>query len=158
MQAALQWEANKELPFSHSSVNAVRVYSNLQAGEDLTLFLQVFAPRSLKRSPVLKVLKYFLSPSLLLSAGPHQPHQHLPYARWNSGHVKNGRPQHAGRLHPLSCLGALQHQVSRSASTCLMAVITPDCYDPADDGADESDYAHYSASPPSLRPSGTSWA
>lgn len=69
MQAALQWEANKELPFSHSSVNGVRVYFNLQAGEDLTLFLQVFAPRSLKRSPLVprrKVLKYFLSPSLPL--------------------------------------------------------------------------------------------
>lgn len=138
----------------------MRVYLNVQAGEDLTLFLQVFAPRSLKRSPVVprgKVLKYFLSPSLLLSAGPHQPHQHLPYTRWNSGHVKNGRPQHAGRLHPLSCLGALQHQVSQSASTCLMVVITPDYYDPADDGADESDYAHYSASPP-CTPSGMSWA
>lgn len=76
-----------------------------------------------------KVLKcsYSLLFSLLFlpSAGPHQPHQHLPYARWNFGHVQNGRPQHAGRLHPLPCLWTLQHQVRRlHTHRCLMTVIT----------------------------------
>lgn len=47
-----------------------------------------------------------------LSAGAHQPHQHLSHPRWHPGHVQDGRPQHAGRLHPLPGLWPLQHQVS----------------------------------------------
>lgn len=87
---------------------------------------------SKKRCPNRVTLSLFLSSS----AGPHQPHQHLPYTRWNFGHVQNGRPQHAGRLHPLPRLWTLQHQVRRLRTQMLDDGGYVGCDDGADDGAD----------------------
>ena len=86
------------------------------------------------------IILSFLFSSFPHSAGPHQSHQHLPDARGHSGHVQNGRPQHAGRLHPLSCLWTLWHQVRRSHTQMFDGGVN--YHDPAndtDDGADDSD-------------------
>lgn len=96
------------------------------------------------RQSVVQILTFPLPPLPPLSlsvhpasAHPHQPHQHLPDTWWNSGNVQNGRPQHAGCLHPLPRLGTLQHQVRDSHWQMFDDGHYYDYYDPAD-GADDS--------------------